>query len=108
MCRRPRRCTRLPILPTGMLAGVVRGRPALDVPGSYQAMIQAVRNVTRQGVAGYAISALDIALWDLKAKLLGLPLYRLLGAVRDRVPVYGFTSYDEDQLRDQLSGRVTG
>jgi L-alanine-DL-glutamate epimerase-like enolase superfamily enzyme len=96
---------------TGMLAEVVRGRPALDVPGSHQAMIQAVRNVTRPGVAGYAISALDIALWDLKAKLLGLPLYRLLGAVRDRVPVYGsggFTTYGESQLRDQLSGWVAG
>jgi L-alanine-DL-glutamate epimerase-like enolase superfamily enzyme len=62
-------------------------------------------------VAGYAISAVDVALWDLKAKLLGLPLYRLLGAVRDRVPVYGrggFTPYDEGQLRDQLSGWASG
>ena len=60
-------------------------------------MVRAARNVTRQGVAGYAISAVDVALWDLKAKLLGLPLYRLLGAARDRVPVYGsggFTTYD--------------
>lgn len=40
-------------------------------------------------MAGYAISAVDVALWDLKAKLLGLPLHRLLGAVRDRDPVYG-------------------
>jgi L-alanine-DL-glutamate epimerase-like enolase superfamily enzyme len=96
---------------TGMLADVVRGRPAMDVPGSHQAMIQAVRNVTRQGVAGYAISALDVALWDLKAKLLGLPLYRLLGAARDRVPVYGsggFTTYAESQLRDQLSAWASG
>ena len=46
------------------------------------------------------------ALWDLKARLLGLPLHRLLGAVRERVPVYGsggFTTYDDDQLRDQLA-----
>jgi L-alanine-DL-glutamate epimerase-like enolase superfamily enzyme len=96
---------------SGLLAGVVCGRPALDVPGSHEAMIQAVRNITRQGVAGHAISALDVALWDLKAKLLGLPLHRLLGAVRDRVPVYGsggFTSYDEGQLRDQLSGWASG
>ena len=88
------------------LAPVVQGRPALDVPGSSEAMIQAVRNVTRQGVAGYAISAVDVALWDLKAKLLGLPLYRLLGAVRDEVPVYGsggFTTYDDDRLREQLA-----
>ena len=89
------------------LAPVVQGRPALDVPGSSEAMIRAVRNVTRQGVAGYAISAVDVALWDLKAKLLGLPLYRLLGAVRDEIPVYGsggFTPYDHDQLRAQLTG----
>jgi L-alanine-DL-glutamate epimerase-like enolase superfamily enzyme len=89
------------------LTPVVRGRPALDGPGSSEAMIRAVRNVTRQGVAGYAISAVDVALWDLKAKLLGLPLYRLLGAVRDEIPVYGsggFTPYDHDQLRAQLTG----
>jgi L-alanine-DL-glutamate epimerase-like enolase superfamily enzyme len=92
---------------TGTLADVVRDRPAMDVPGCHDAMVKSVRNIARQGVAGYAISALDVALWDLKARLLGLPLYRLLGAVRDRVPVYGsggFTSYDEGQLRDQLSG----
>ena len=62
-------------------------------------------------MAGYAISAVDVALWDLKAKLLGLPLYRLLGAVRADVPVYGsggFTAYDEGQLREQLSGWVSG
>ena len=47
---------------SGMLAGVVRGRPALDVPGASEAMIRAVRNITRQGVAGYAISAVDVAL----------------------------------------------
>jgi L-alanine-DL-glutamate epimerase-like enolase superfamily enzyme len=89
------------------LTPVVEGRPALDVPGTTEAMIRAVRNVTRQGVAGYAISAVDIALWDLKAKLLGLPLFRLLGAVRDEVPVYGsggFTPYSGDQLRAQLTG----
>jgi L-alanine-DL-glutamate epimerase-like enolase superfamily enzyme len=92
------------------LAPVVRGRPALDVTGSSEAMIRAVRNVTRPGVAGYAISAVDVALWDLKAKLLGLPLYRLLGAARDAVPVYGsggFTTYHDDQLRTQLTHWVT-
>jgi L-alanine-DL-glutamate epimerase-like enolase superfamily enzyme len=62
-------------------------------------------------VVGYAISAVDIALWDLKARLLGLPLYRLLGAVRDQVPVYGsggFTTYDHTRLREQLAGWVNG
>jgi L-alanine-DL-glutamate epimerase-like enolase superfamily enzyme len=96
---------------SGELAQVVRGRPALDVPGCSEAMIRAVRNVTRPGVAGYAISALDVALWDLKARLLGLPLYRLLGAARDEVPVYGsggFTTYGDEQLREQLTGWAAG
>ncbi len=95
----------------GQLASVVRGRPAIDVGGCSEAMIRAVRNVTRPGVAGYAISAVDVALWDLKAKLLGLPLYRLLGAVRADVPVYGsggFTAYGEGELREQLGGWVSG
>ncbi|HEY9474049.1 MAG TPA: enolase C-terminal domain-like protein [Mycobacteriales bacterium] len=88
------------------LGAVVVGRPALDVPGMSEAMIRRVRNAGRPGVAGYAISAVDTALWDLKARLLGLPLFRLLGAVRTEVPVYGsggFTSYDEATQREQLS-----
>ena len=88
------------------LAGVVLGTGALDVVRAFVAMVAAVRNDTRAGVAGYALSAVDVALWDLKARLLGLPLHRLLGAVRDEVPVYGsggFTTYDAGQLRDQLS-----
>ena len=54
-----------------------------------------VRNLGRPGVAAMAVSAVDVALWDLKARLLGLPLVRLLGAARDAAPVYGsggFTS----------------
>ncbi|MEO6955128.1 MAG: enolase C-terminal domain-like protein [Antricoccus sp.] len=88
------------------LADIVTGRNAMDVGGSFEAMVIAVRNMTRPGIAGYAISAVDIALWDLKSRLLDLPLHRLLGAVRDEVPVYGsggFTSYDERQLREQLA-----
>src|SRR5581483_616218 len=93
------------------LAGVVKGRDVLDVGGVWDAMVKSVRNAGRPGIAGYAISAVDIALWDLKARLLGLPLHRLLGAVRADVPVYGsggFTTYDDSQLTDQLSGWVDG
>lgn len=88
-----------------LLAGMVTGRCALDVPGAYHAMHRAVRNVGRPGVAATAISAVDTALWDLKARLLGVRLARLLGVVHDHVPVYGsggFTSYDERQLTRQL------
>ncbi|WP_329000841.1 mandelate racemase [Kribbella sp. NBC_00709] len=91
---------------TGQLAGIVQGRDALDVGGAFDAIVKAVRNAGRPGAIGYAISAVDVSLWDLKARLLEVPLHKLLGAVHDEVPVYGsggFTTYDEDQLRDQLS-----
>ncbi len=64
-----------------------------------------VRNLGRSGLAACAISAVDCALWDLKARLLGLPLARLLGMRREHVAVYGsggFTSYDNARLREQL------
>ena len=89
------------------LRPVVTGRDALDPPAAFHAMVRAVRNAGRPGVASCAISAVDVALWDLAARLVDLPLHRYLGAVRDEVPVYGsggFTSYDESQLRDQLVG----
>ncbi|SDB92900.1 L-alanine-DL-glutamate epimerase [Raineyella antarctica] len=91
----------------GALEPALEGIGVLDIPAAAEAMARAVRNVGRPGVAAYAISAVDNALWDLKARLLGLPLHRLLGAVRDRVDVYGsggFTTYDADQLRAQLEG----
>jgi L-alanine-DL-glutamate epimerase-like enolase superfamily enzyme len=90
---------------TGMLAKAVAGKDAMDPPGLSAAMHRAVRNVGRAGLAATAISAVDAALWDLKGKLLGLPLIRLLGAYRDHVPIYGsggFTSYDDEQLTNQL------
>jgi len=77
------------------------------VAGAAEAMARAVRNVGRPGIAATAISAVDIALWDLKARLLGCSLARLLGQVRDSAPIYGsggFTSYDDGQTRDQLAG----
>jgi L-alanine-DL-glutamate epimerase-like enolase superfamily enzyme len=94
---------------TDVLAGVVAGRSAFDVAGANEAMARAVRNIGRGGIAATAISAVDIALWDLKARLLGLPVASLLGRARRDVPVYGsggFTSYDEHQTREQLSGWV--
>src|SRR4029077_9998010 len=94
---------------TGVLAGVVTGRSALDVPGAAEAMARAARNIGRPGIAATAISAVDIALWDLKARLLGASVAHLLGQARDSVPVYGsggFTSYDDGQTREQLAGWV--
>jgi L-alanine-DL-glutamate epimerase-like enolase superfamily enzyme len=80
---------------------------AMDVAHAYQIMTQQVRNVGRPGIASTAISAVDIALWDLKAKLLGLPLVKLLGQVRRGIEAYGsggFTSYADKRLQEQLGG----
>lgn len=67
----------------------------------------AVRNLGNCGIAAMAISAIDVALWDLRANLLKIPLVRLLGAARKSIPAYGsggFTSYDDGQLQSQLGG----
>jgi L-alanine-DL-glutamate epimerase-like enolase superfamily enzyme len=87
------------------LARVVKGRDAFDVPGAYDAMCRSARNIGRLGIAACAISAVDVALWDLKARLLDLRLARLLGMVHTDVPIYGsggFTSYDDAQLTRQF------
>lgn len=91
---------------SGKLAGVVRGRDALDVPGAHEAMVREVRNLGRPGLVASAVSAIDVTLWDLKARLLDLPLVRLLGKARDEVPIYGsggFTTYDDETTRAQLA-----
>ena len=96
-------------LVTGILSGVVAGRNALDVPGANEAMARALRNVGRPGLGAMALSAADIALWDLKARLLGCPAASLIGRARDDVPIYGsggFTTYDESRTREQLTGWV--
>jgi L-alanine-DL-glutamate epimerase-like enolase superfamily enzyme len=94
---------------TGMLADIVSGRSAMDISGATEAMIRAVRNAGRPGAVGYAISAVDVALWDLKAKLLDVCVADLLGRAQPAVPVYGsggLTSYSESQLCEQLAGWV--
>ncbi|MET9079918.1 enolase C-terminal domain-like protein [Streptomyces sp. NPDC004232] len=93
----------------GLLADVLTGVSVLDVPRANEAMARAVRNAGLPGVAAQALSAVDIALWDAKARVLGLPLVQLLGAARDEVPVYGsggFTAYDDSRLERQLRGWV--
>lgn len=91
------------------LANVVEGRDIAAIPASWDAMVRRTRNLGRPGIVSMAISAVDTALWDLKARWLDLPLVTLLGAARQAVPTYGsggFTSYSDSQLQKQLSGWV--
>ncbi|MEV0533532.1 enolase C-terminal domain-like protein [Kitasatospora sp. NPDC050463] len=91
----------------GQLHDIVVGRPAFDVPAANEAMSRAMRNAGRPGLIAGAVSAIDIALWDLKARLLDLPLIDLLGAAHHDVPVYGsggFTTYTDRRLAEQLAG----
>ena len=91
------------------LAGVARGHDALSPHAAWAAMVRETRNLGRPGIVSMAIAAVDVALWDLKARLLGMPLCTLLGTARDRVPIYGsggFTSYPVTRLQEQLGGWV--
>ncbi|MEB3983058.1 mandelate racemase [Mycobacterium sp. 663a-19] len=91
------------------LAEAVTGADALQPPARWAQMQHAVRNLGKPGLAAEAISAVDVALWDLRARLLDEPLVVALGAVHDATPIYGsggFTSYDNDALARQLGGWV--
>jgi L-alanine-DL-glutamate epimerase-like enolase superfamily enzyme len=93
----------------GILAEAIVGHDAMNIGDLHERMRRTVRNIGRSGLAATAISAVDIALWDVKAKLLGVSLSMLLGKRQDSVPVYdsgGFTSYDDARLRDQSSAWV--
>ena len=89
------------------LVDVVVGRRPSEALQAWDAMARAVRNVGLPGIAAAAISAVDTALWDLRARLAGEPLFRFLGAHRAEVPIYGsggFTSASERELTEQLAG----
>ncbi len=85
------------------------GADPLHIEGLWQAMFWHVRGFGRKGVAIQAMSAVDIALWDLKAKYLGLPLFKLLGPCRESTPIYGsggWTSFTEKELVEEQIGYV--
>jgi L-alanine-DL-glutamate epimerase-like enolase superfamily enzyme len=89
------------------LAGEVEGADAMSPPAAWTAMQRAIRNAGRPGVGAMAVSAVDIALWDLKSRLLGVSLADALPRFHAAVPIYGsggFTSYSLDGLQEQLGG----
>ncbi|MGH2921616.1 MAG: enolase C-terminal domain-like protein [Gaiellaceae bacterium] len=89
------------------LRELVEGHDAFAIPAIWEALGREARNLGKPGIAATAISAIDAALWDLKARLLDLPLGTLLGAAREAVAIYGsggFTSYSPARLEEQLGG----
>lgn len=91
------------------LKDLLIGEDPFEIEKHWEAMFWRVRGYGRKGIAFCAISSLDIALWDLKAKALGLPLYRLLGPYRESVPVYGsggWTNFSEKELIEEQTSYV--
>jgi L-alanine-DL-glutamate epimerase-like enolase superfamily enzyme len=91
------------------LASLLLGQDALAVKERWVAMGEALRNAGRPGIGMMAVSAVDVALWDLKARLHGVPLVDLLDRAHDAVPIYGsggFCNYPLERLREQLGGWV--
>ena len=89
------------------LASIAEGADALAPAAVWQRMRAALRNAGQPGVGAMALSAVDIALWDLKAKLSGVALADVLPRFRARVPIYGsggFCSYSDEHLAEQLAG----
>ena len=90
-----------------LLEEVVLGSNPFCHASMLQRMLRSIRNLGETGIAMMAVSAIDNAIWDLRARLLDIPLVSLLGQVRTGIPVYGsggFTSYTDRQFTDQLGG----
>jgi L-alanine-DL-glutamate epimerase-like enolase superfamily enzyme len=89
------------------LAGELRGRDPLARTALHARMRHVLRNVGYEGPSAMAVSAVDVALWDLGGKLLGVPVGVLAGLARGEVPIYGsggFCSLSLRELEEQLSG----
>jgi len=85
------------------------GEDPLMIEGLWQKMFVRTRQYGRRGIVMNAISGIDIALWDIAGKVAKLPVYKLLGACRDRVEAYasgGF--YQEGKGVDGIAGEAEG
>ena len=90
------------------IAPVLLGNDPLGTEELWNKMFWALRYEGTKGLAFRALSAVDIALWDLKGHILGLPIYSLLGGSRRAIPIYasgGWTSYTAEQLVDEAMAK---
>ena len=93
------------------LAAQVEGADATAPAEAWEQMARALRNAGRPGIGFMALAAVDCALWDLKARLLGVALVDALPRAHDAIPLYGsggFCSYSLERLREQLGGWAAG
>ena len=91
------------------MAPKLMGRDPFETEVLWQEFFGYLRGVGRKGLMYCALSAVDIALWDLKGKIIGMPLFRLLGGNKTEVPVYssgGWTSYSDEELVEEMTGMV--
>src|SRR5256885_658364 len=82
------------------LKPVLIGEDPLFVERLWERMFRADMGIRKQGIAAYALSALDIGLWDIAGKVAGLPLYQLWGAVTDCIPAYGSGGWARYSVED--------
>ena len=85
------------------LKPLLLGEDAGLVERLWEKMFRADMGVRKQGIAGYALSVLDIGLWDLAGKRAGLPLYKLWGALTERVPAYGSGGWAKYSIADLVA-----
>lgn len=92
------------------IAPRIIGRDPFETEVIWADLFQYLRGVGRKGLMFCALSAVDIALWDLKGKITGLPLYRMFGGNQKEVPVYGsggWTSYSDEELVEEMKEIVS-
>ncbi len=92
------------------LSSIVENKSIMNIMARWYDMLHEIRNIGRPGLVSSAISAIDISLYDLKAKILGIPAVSLIGEYMDGVEIYGsggFTSYTIAELQEQLAGWVS-
>ena len=91
------------------LKPILIGRDPLDIEDLWQEMFLQMRGAGRKGLCLVALSAVDIALWDLKGKILNLPLYKIFGGSKKFIPTYssgGWTSYTMEELLNEMKSFV--
>ena len=94
------------------VAELLLGQDPSDIPRLYDQLLWAGASVGRSGVATQALAAVDVCLWDLKAKRAGLPLAKLIGPYRDSVRTYntsgGFLNAPIEQVLEAATASIEG